>query len=84
MILRFRRFVSAATFERMETPERLRSRLHRRSCFPIDRRVEIENELKRHPLPVDEKRLVGLALGIGGNPRKIPRIFYEAGRRKVD
>lgn len=51
------------------------------ACFPIDTRVE--KELKRHSLPVDEKRLVGLSLGIGGNPRQIARMFYEAGGRKV-
>jgi hypothetical protein len=47
------------------------------NSFPIDSRVE--KELTRHGLPVDERRLIGLSLGIGRNPRKLARMFYTAG-----
>ncbi|WP_395140423.1 hypothetical protein [Armatimonas sp.] len=47
------------------------------NCFPIDTRVE--RELKKHGLPVEERQLVSLCLAAGKNPRRIARMFYEAG-----
>jgi|GEM_PF-1171457 len=47
------------------------------NCFPIDSRVE--NELRRHGLPVNERLLVGLSLSLDRNPRQIARMFFEAG-----
>lgn len=50
------------------------------NCFPIDSRVR--KELERHGLPSGieaERRLVSLCLTIGRNPRRIARMFYEAG-----
>jgi hypothetical protein len=47
------------------------------NCFPIDSRVE--KELKLRGLPVNERLLASLTLAIGGNPRQIARMFYEAG-----
>jgi len=47
------------------------------AAFPIDSRVQ--RELERRGLPVDEPQLVSLALTLGCNPRRLARIFYEAG-----
>ncbi|HEU5432675.1 MAG TPA: hypothetical protein VFU81_13490 [Thermomicrobiales bacterium] len=47
------------------------------NCFPIDSRVA--KELERDDLPIDERRLVSLALERGRNPRQIARMFYAAG-----
>jgi hypothetical protein len=47
------------------------------NCFPIDSRVA--NQLRRFDLPADERSLVGLSLAIGQNPRRVARIFYQAG-----
>jgi hypothetical protein len=47
------------------------------NCFPIDTRVA--KEPARHNLPSDEPLLVGLALGLGRNPRQVARVFYQAG-----
>ena len=47
------------------------------NCFPIDSRVE--RELKKHSLPVEERTLVSLSLAAGRNPRRVARMFYEAG-----
>jgi hypothetical protein len=47
------------------------------NCFPIDSRVE--RELCTHGLPIDESQLVSLSLSVGRNPRRVARMFYEAG-----
>ncbi len=47
------------------------------NCFPIDSRVRKEVELRG--LPVDERKLVSLALAAGRSPRQVARMFYEAG-----
>jgi hypothetical protein len=46
-------------------------------CFPIDSRVE--KELKRHDLPCRGEVLVQLCVELNENPRRINRMFYEAG-----
>jgi len=47
------------------------------NAFPIDSRVE--RELQRRGLPRDEHLLVRLSLAIGENPRRLARMFFEAG-----
>lgn len=47
------------------------------NSFPIDSRVE--KELNRSGFPVDERRLISMALAIGRNPRRVARLFYKAG-----
>ena len=47
------------------------------NSFPIDSRVE--KELKRWKLPVDERKLISLSLGIDRDPKKLARMFYTAG-----
>jgi hypothetical protein len=47
------------------------------NAFPIDTRVQ--KELVRRGLPAEEKLLVSLSLRIGANPRRLARMFYEAG-----
>lgn len=48
----------------------------RGNSFPIDTRVA--KQLETYGLPNAERRLVGLCLGMGLNPRKVARIFYQA------
>jgi len=47
------------------------------NSFPIDSRVE--KELNRTGFPVDERRLISMALAIGRNTRRVARLFYKAG-----
>jgi hypothetical protein len=49
----------------------------RGNCFPIDSRVD--KELRHYGFPSDERRLVGLSLQLGRNPRQVARMFYAAG-----
>jgi hypothetical protein len=46
------------------------------NCFPIDSRVA--KQLDTYSLPVNERSLVSLCLGMELNPRKTARIFYQA------
>lgn len=48
----------------------------RGNCFPIDTRVA--KQLEAFGLPRDESWLVSSCLGMGLNPRRIARIFYQA------
>jgi hypothetical protein len=47
------------------------------NAFPIDTRVE--KELARRGLPEEERTLVSASLAIGENPRRLARMFFEAG-----
>jgi hypothetical protein len=47
------------------------------NAFPIDSRVQ--KDLERRGLPVDERFLISASLAIGENPRRLARMFYEAG-----
>lgn len=47
------------------------------NAFPIDSRVQ--KALEHRELPVDERTLVSLSLIFNRNPRRLARMFYEAG-----
>jgi hypothetical protein len=49
----------------------------RGNCFPIDSRVA--KQLGAYALPSEERQLVSLCLSMGLNPRKVARVFYQAG-----